>query len=598
MSADENSNTIKMKKFIYSFLGTMAGIWFSVILGTVLIFLAIGVFAASSATSPTVKIKDDSILHIELGGTVVDRETPVDLMEQIYGNSTSTINLNQLVDAIYAAKDDKKIKGIFLDCQGTSLGLAQAQAIIAALEKFKESGKWVYSYADTYNQGDYYVACVADSLFINPIGMIDLHGLSSTTIYFKDLMDKLGIEAQVVKVGTYKSAVEPFLLSDMSEANREQQSHFLGNIWSYMKQKMAERRHVSADSINNIANSFVFAKNTEFYKTQRLIDGLKYRHQMLELLASETGKDEKPTLISFQDYAGVSQSPLKQNSSSAKNIAVLYALGDITENGSDGIASERLVQVILELAKNDKIDGVVLRVNSGGGSAYASEQIWEAFEQFKATCDKPFYVSMGDMAASGGYYISCGAKKIYAEPLTLTGSIGIFGIIPNIQPLLKDKLGVNTVTISTNTGSMPTLFEPMSAEQREAMQSYVDNGYELFVSRCAKGRHRSVEQIKAIAEGRVWDGQSALKNGLVDKLGGLQDALADMTAELGGETYCISEFPVVKVKWWEMLLDMDAELDATLKSSDVATASEIMRTFRTVKDLSPLQARTNYIKLH
>ena len=247
MSADENSNTIKMKKFIYSFLGTMAGIWFSVILGTVLIFLAIGVFAASSATSPTVKIKDDSILHIELGGTVVDRETPVDLMEQIYGNSTSTINLNQLVDAIYAAKDDKKIKGIFLDCQGTSLGLAQAQAIIAALEKFKESGKWVYSYADTYNQGDYYVACVADSLFINPIGMIDLHGLSSTTIYFKDLMDKLGIEAQVVKVGTYKSAVEPFLLSDMSEANREQQSHFLGNIWSYMKQKMAERRHVSAD---------------------------------------------------------------------------------------------------------------------------------------------------------------------------------------------------------------------------------------------------------------------------------------------------------------------------------------------------------------
>lgn len=587
-----------MKKFIYSFLGTMAGIWVSVILGTMLIFLTIGVFATSSVNTTAVSVKDDSILHIKLEGVVVDRETPVAIMDQIYGNTSVTVNLNQLVDAIYAAKDDKKIKGIFLDCHGASLGLAQAQTIIAALEEFKKSSKWIYSYADSYTQGDYYIATVADSLFINPIGMIDIHGLSSTTIYFKDFMDKLGIEAQVVKVGTYKSAVEPFILNEMSEANREQQNHFLANIWRYMNQEIAKRRPVSADSINAWADRFLFTQSTEFYKKSHLVDGVKYRHQVLDMLASKTGKAEKPGLISFGDYAGTVPSPLKQAGRNKKNIAVLYALGDITENDTDGIASERLVPVILDLAKNDEIDGVVLRVNSGGGSAYASEQIWEAFEQFKKISGKPFYVSMSDMAASGGYYISCGANKIYAEPLTLTGSIGIFGIIPNLKPLLKDKLGVNTATVSTNSGAMPNLFEPMTPEQRGAMQNYVNTGYELFVSRCAKGRKRSVDQIKAIAEGRVWDGQSALKNGLVDKLGGLQDALADMTKELGGDRYCIKEYPDVKVKWWEMLLSLDTELESTVKTSDLATASEYLKAFRNIRNLSPLQARTNYIRLH
>lgn len=587
-----------MKKFLYSFLGTIAGIWVSVILGTLLIFLTIGVIAASGDSKGSVKIKDDSILHLQLNGTVADRASTRNLIDELYGTETATINLNDIVDAIAAAKDDDRIKGIYLDCGGMSVGLAQAQAIIKALDDFKKSGKWVFSYADTYSQGDYYVASASDSLFINPIGMIDIHGLSSTTMYFKDLLDKIGVEAQVVKVGTYKSAVEPFILDGMSDANREQQEHFLGNIWKYMKERLAQRRKVPTDSIDSWANGFSFARNGAYYQKERLVDGVKYRHQMEKMMADKTGKEKEPSLIAYTDYLTAAESPLKKHKDSGKNIAVLYALGDITESGSDGIASDRLVPVILDLADNENIDGLILRVNSGGGSAYASEQIWEALEQFKAKSKKPFYVSMSDVAASGGYYISCGADKIYAEALTLTGSIGIFGIIPNIQPLLKDKLGVNTATVSTNKGNFPSIMEPMSEGQRAAMQSYVDSGYELFVGRCAKGRKRSVDQIKAIAEGRVWDGQSALKNGLVDKLGGLDDALADMTKALGADTYYITEYPEVKNKWWEMLLEMDPEMQSAVAGNDMAAASYCLKVMRQIRTIYPLQARMDYIRIN
>ncbi len=587
-----------MKKFLYSFLGTVAGIWASVILGTILLFFTIGVIAGSGNTKSRVKIKDDSILHIKLSGSINDRSTPRSLVDELYGIEENRINLNDIIDAITAAKDDNRIRGIYLDCGGLTTGLAQAQAIVKALEDFKKSEKWVYSYADTYSQSDYYIASVSDSLFINPIGMIDIHGLSSTTTYFKDLLDKIGIDVQVVKVGTYKSAVEPFLLNGMSDANREQQEYFLGNIWNYMKGKLAEHRGVPTDTVNSWANSFAFSRNNGYYLKSRLVDGTKYRHQMEKMLATVTGKDNKPDMVDYVDYINVSESPLKKVTDSGKHIAVLYALGDITESGIDGITSDNLVPTILELAENEKIDGLVLRVNSGGGSAYASEQIWEALEQFKATSKKPFYVSMSDMAASGGYYISCGADKIYAEPLTLTGSIGIFGMIPNIQPLLKDKLGVNTATVSTNTGSFPTIMEPMGEQQRVAMQSYVDNGYELFVSRCAKGRKKTVEQIKAIAEGRVWDGQSALENGLIDKLGGLDDALSDMAKALGSESYYITEYPEVKSRWWSMILDMDSELTSSVANNEFAAAYNCMKAIRKIRGISPLQCRMDYIRLH
>lgn len=596
-----------MKKFLYSFLGTMAGIWASVIIGTVLLLFTVGVMAVSSGSQRPASIKDDSVLHLELAGNVSDRQEPSSLIDQLYNDGTRTLNLNDITAAIAAAKTDRHIKGIFLDCKGAAMGMAQAQAIVKALEDFKESDKWVYSYADTYSQTDYFVASAADSLFINPIGMIDIHGLSATTLYFKDLLEKIGVEAQVVKVGTYKSAVEPFLLSQMSEANREQQTVYLSNIWNYMKTAMAKRRNLAPDSIDAMANRFIFAKNTQQYRNLKLVDALKYRHQVSDLLAKVTGKAEEPSLIGLTDYLSATTSPFSQGSSDAKNIAVLYALGDITESDDQGIASDRLVPEILKLASDKSIDGLVLRVNSGGGSAFASEQIWEALEQFKKISKKPFYVSMGDVAASGGYYISCGANRIYAEPLTLTGSIGIFGIIPNFQPLLRDKLGVNTFTVSTNQGSMPDALQPMTPEQRQAMQSYVDNGYELFVKRCAEGRKKTVDQIKAIAEGRVWDGQSALSNGLVDRLGGLDQAVADMAKELGSDNYTIAEYPAVKTKWWDVLLDMDSDLGVEALGTDARTAASLARFIRSICPAHPtlsrdgteyLQCRADYIRLH
>lgn len=588
-----------MKKFLYSFFGTIAGIWVSVFLGVILLFMTIGAIAVSSGSNSTpISIKDDSVLHLDLSGTVVDRQSPVSLMDQIYGNGASTVSLNDIVDAIAAAKDDKRIKGIFIDCKGLSIGVTQAQAVMKALEDFKTSQKFVYSYADTYTQGEYYLASVADSVFINPIGMIDIHGLSATTVYFKDFLDKIGVEAQVVKVGTYKSAVEPFILSTMSEANREQQNLFLSNIWSYMKETLAENRPIAANAIDSLANNFLFAKNTAFYQSNGLVDGVKYRHQMEKMLADETGKSDDPDLVNFSDYAKANISPLKKKFGNGTNIAVLYALGDITESDPQGIASDRLVPEILKLADDKSIDGLILRVNSGGGSAFASEQIWEALEQFKSISGKPFYVSMGDVAASGGYYISCGAKRIYAEPSTLTGSIGIFGIIPNIEPLLRDKLGVNSGTVKTNNGAMPTIIEPMTEQQRAAMQTYVDNGYELFVSRCAKGRNKTVEQIKAVAEGRVWDGRTALKHGLVDKMGGLHDAIADMAAELKAESYYVTEYPAITIKWWEALLDMNENIEISTIGTDLKMASQTFRALDRIKNISPLQCRMDYIRLN
>lgn len=587
-----------MKKFLYSFLGTMAGIWVSVILLGVLFFMTIGALVMSSKDGSPFSMKDDSVLHIVLSGEVTDRETPISLRSQLLNDTDPMLSLSQLVDAINAAKEDKNIDGIFLDCRGASMGAAQAQTLVTALNGFKESGKWIYSYADTYSQAEYFVASSADSVFVNPVGMIDIHGLQATTMYYKELLDKIGVNMQVVKVGTYKSAVEPFLLNDMSDANREQQTVFLGSIWEVMKKSIADRRKVSPDSVNSWANNFAFAKQSDFYLKNKIVDGVKYRHEVEEMLADETGVADEPRLVSVSDYMTVAKSPLRKLSGKGKNIAVLYALGDITESGTEGITSEQMVPVILKLAKDKNVDGLILRVNSGGGSAYASEQIWEALEQYKKISGNPFYVSMSDMAASGGYYISCGADKIYAEPMTLTGSIGIFGMIPDFKPLMKDKLGVSTFTISTNTGSMPSVFQPMTEQQRAAMQGYVNQGYELFVKRCANGRKKSVDQIKAIAEGRVWDGTTALKIGLVDKLGGLQMAIDDMAKALGTDNYRITDYPDVNTKWWEMLLEMDSEMQGIADDSGLRAAYMMSKAYRQLRDMSPLQCRTNYIRLH
>lgn len=583
-----------MKKFLLGFLGSLAAMWLTIVLiaGGFIVFLASLIV---SAGSQTVSVEKHSILYIDLNNSISEYRRSSDLMSRIRGGNEPADVLTDIIDAIDRAKDDDRIDGIFIDCNGASAGLAQRKAIIDAIKRFKESGKWVYSYGDTYTQGDYFVAvATADSIYVNPCGVIDIHGLSATTIFYKGLLDKLGISMQVVKVGTYKSAVEPFIMTAPSAASVEQQKLFLDNIWEEIAGEIAASRGVSTDSVNAWANNYVQTLDAKSYISRRIADVIAYRHEFTDMLEQLTGEDELRTITPAQYLAANPET----NRSKTK-IAVIYAEGDITENGDGGIASERIVPLIFDLAENDDIDGVILRVNSGGGSAYASEQIWEAFEQFKAMTGKPFYVSMSDMAASGGYYISCGADRIYAESLTLTGSIGIFGLLPNAHGLLSDHLGLTTSTVATNpSGEMPTIFEPLSDSQRAALQTYVERGYELFVKRVADGRKMTVGQVKAVAEGRVWDGREALNRKLVDKLGGLEMALADMAKELGHDNYRIVRYPNVKTNLLNTLLDMSDNMETKAIEQALGTDIRLFRAIKALRSMSLLQARMETIEIN
>lgn len=581
---------LNMKQFFMSFLGTVAGIFVSGFLISIGLFILTVMAIVSSATHSEYSVKDKSILYLDLSREIVEQPASLDIMAKLTKDGPSADVLYNIIDAIDAAADDDRIKGIFIDANGSSAGTAQRKAIIDALRRFKKSGKWIYSYGDYYSQGDYYIAASAsDSLYINPLASVDIHGLGGRMMFFKNLLDKIGVEMQVVKVGTYKSAVEPFILTEPSAASIEQQQLYLGNLWKDIRASIAKGRKVSADSVNAWANSFSFTFDATQIIRKRIADASAYRHEFIDKLKELTDidKDDDLRLVTPAQY--VTSKPHKSHKTT---IAVLYASGDITESGKDGIASDRLVPEILELAENDDIDGLILRVNSGGGSAFASEQIWEALGEFKEMTGKPFYVSMSDYAASGGYYISCGADKIYAEPVTITGSIGIFGLIPNIRGLVTDKLGVTTYPISTNpAGAQPDIFAPMTESQRAGMQSYVDRGYELFVKRVASGRKKTVEQIKAIAEGRVWDGREALRIGLVDKLGGLDTALADMARELGVESWSVERYPKTEDDVLTALLMMSDRMEQSALERKLGDVAEIYRTIESIRQYQGVQAR-------
>lgn len=573
-----------------SFLGTVAGIFVSGFLISIGLFILTVLAIVSSATHSEYSVKDKSILYLDLSREIVEQPASLDIMAKLTKDGPSADVLYNIIDAIDAAADDDRIKGIFIDANGSSAGTAQRKAIIDALRRFKKSGKWIYSYGDYYSQGDYYIAASAsDSLYINPLASVDIHGLGGRMMFFKNLLDKIGVEMQVVKVGTYKSAVEPFILTEPSAASIEQQQLYLSNLWKDIRASIAKGRKVSADSVNAWANSFSFTFDATQIIRKRIADASAYRHEFIDKLKEMTDidKDDDLRLVTPAQY--ITSKPHKSHKTT---IAVLYASGDITESGKDGIASDRLVPEILKLAENDDIDGLILRVNSGGGSAFASEQIWEALGEFKEMTGKPFYVSMSDYAASGGYYISCGADKIYAEPVTVTGSIGIFGLIPNIRGLVTDKLGVTTYPISTNpAGAQPDIFAPMTESQRAGMQSYVDRGYELFVKRVASGRKKTVDQIKAIAEGRVWDGREALRIGLVDKLGGLDTALADMAKELGVESWSVERYPKTEDDVLTALLMMSDRMEQSALERKHGDVAEIYRTIESIRQYQGVQAR-------
>lgn len=583
---------VMMKRFFTAMLGSLAGIWLSVILFMVLFFMfIIALIAGGTKATTTAHLTKNSVLYLNLTGSIEEREQQVDWVTELYGNSESVLPLNNIIYAIREAANNDQINGIYINCDASTAGLATRDEIIKAINDFKKSGKWVYAYSDSYTQGDYYIACTADTIFLNPKGMVDIKGLSATTLFFKGFLDKVGVEMQVTKVGTYKSAVEPFILTEMSEASRLQQEHYIGNMWNSVCNKIVEMRKVNSEIVNQWADSITITQSPEYYVSQRIVDDLAYRHEVEDKIASLCDKDkfEEVNLITPKDYCILENVLNPQNSEN--QIAVLYAVGDIVDQGSDGIVGRTMAPQILELANDDDVKALILRVNSGGGSAFASEQIWEALEQFKAK-GKTFYVSMGDVAASGGYYISSGADRIYAEPTTLTGSIGIFGIVPCIKPLLNNNLGITQGCVSSNAnGEFISLTEPMTPYQQRSMQDMINRGYETFVGRCAEGRNIPVDSIKAIAEGRVWDGATALEIGLVDKLGGLNDAIIDLASELGYSTYSIKEYPSDGINIWKEIMKSQASIKERVIADELGEAYQYYKVIEQIKNLDPIQCR-------
>lgn len=567
--------------------------------------------ALAIASSADVQRSAGSILLLDLSGDINERVTPLTLQDIMYGYTDEGQSLEDILTALRRAKDDDQIEMVMLMCNGANMGYAGREELITALKAFKTSGKPVYAYGDNYTQADYYVAACADSVFVNPVGSVDVRGMAVQIPFFKNVMDKLGVEMQIVKVGTFKSAVEPYILSEASEASQLQTRVYLDAIWNNICGTISNQRKVSKSVINQWADSLLVTEPAEYLVKQRAVSRTCYFREVEDMLRDYTGTDYDQAVpyITPTEYLGNSnqnaemQQLLRHLRKDNSHIAILYAVGDIVDAGSEGIVGPAMVDEILALANDDDVAGMVLRVNSGGGSAFASEQIWEAIEHFKST-GKPVYVSMSDYAASGGYYISCGAKRIYADANTLTGSIGIFGMIPNIKGLVTDKIGVNFTTVATNAnGDFGTITQPLTPAQHAALQRSVDDGYALFTSRVAKGRNLPIDSVLAIAEGRVWDGRTAQRIGLVDSIGGLEKAVADLAKHLHMRGTPYRTYPqLVRTPVQELLSsasNMTAGMSADLTHAAL-TPAEMRQTIRFAQQLrnsARVQARMSPIVL-
>lgn len=537
-----------MKDFFKVMLATVAGLVLFSIITTVLSVISLVGIAAIGSTKT--EVKPNSVYHLVLNGAITDRvsENPLAMLSE---DMNQGLGLEDILSSIEKAEKNENIKGIYLDIKTIETSYATIQEIRDALIDFKESGKFVIAYADNYTTGLYYLASAADKIYMNTQGVIDWRGMSGQTVFFKDLLDKLGVRMQIFKVGTYKSAVEPFTTMEMSPASREQTMCYINSIWNNILDAVTAERNISREQLLAYADNGLLMIDTEESVKCGMIDSVLYKNDMDKVLASmlqlEEGK--KPAKLSHSKMLDITDSDIK--SLAADKIAVYYAEGDIVDQGKKGIVSGKVAKDLRELREDDDVKAVVLRVNSGGGSAFGSEQMWYEVEQLKAV--KPVVVSMGDYAASGGYYISCAANYIIAQPATLTGSIGIFGMVPEVEKLAR-RLGVAMETVSTNKlGGMDNLAKPMNSDAKALMQLNINQGYELFVKRCADGRGMTTDAIKAVAEGRVWTGEDAIEIGLVDALGGIDDAVAKAKELAGAADAIVTTYPEKKSVFEEYL---------------------------------------------
>ncbi len=556
----------------------------------------IGILASSG--SKEVKVDENSILFLDLNSPITER-APTDPLDEIFSELTgqpAPTGLNQILANIKKAKNDSNIKGIYIESGLMSAGYATIEEIRNALLDFRNSGKFVYSFAPIYSQKSYYLASAGDKVFLNPAGILEFKGLSSVRTFYKGTLDKLGIEMQVFKHGEFKSAVEPFILESMSDAARLQTQTYINSMWGHVVQKIAESRNLTVEGLNHTAGLMPMFREDSLLITSGLIDGFKYKDEVIDILKELTGTSQEDDLnaVSLRKYSQVYVSSGKKKGLEKNKIAVIYADGTIVDSSSEdgGIKADKLSKTIREARRDSSIKAIVLRVNSPGGSGLGSEIIWREVKLARET--KPVVVSMGDLAASGGYYISCAADTIVAHNTTLTGSIGVFGLVPNTKGLLK-KIGITTDRVKTHTYSdMPSLDRPFTADEKQLMQAYVDRFYDKFLQRCADGRNTTKDIIGKVGEGRVWSGENALGIKLVDKIGGIDDAVAIAARMANIETYRIEELPEMLSSFEQILRDLTGEAAAKIGMMMIGEDYKLLKTINGLKTAYPVQARVPY----
>ena len=584
-----------MKDFLKFTLATVTGI----ILSSIVLFIIgmVTLFGIVSTSDTETVVKKNSVMMLDLNGTLVERtqESPLGILSELFSDDSNTYGLDDILSSVKKAKENENIKGIYLQASMLGTSYASLQEIRNALLDFKESGKFIIAYGDSYTQGLYYLSSVADKVLLNPKGMIEWRGIASAPLFYKDLLKKLGIEMQIFKVGTYKSAVEPFTSTEMSPANREQVTAFIHSIWGQVTEGVSASRSLPVDSLNAYADRMLMFYPAEESVQCGLADTLIYRNDVRNYLKQwvDLKEDDRLPVLGLNDMINVKKNMPKDKSGNI--VAVYYASGEITDySGSsaseEGIVGTKVIRDLRKLKDNDDVKAVVLRVNSPGGSAFASEQIWHAVKELKTK--KPVIVSMGDYAASGGYYISCVADTIVAEPTTLTGSIGIFGMMPNAKEL-SEKIGLTYDVVKTNKfADFGNIMRPFNEDEKTLMQMMITQGYDTFVSRCAEGRNMTKEAIEKVAEGRVWTGEAAKELGLVDELGGIDTALEIAVKKAGIEGYTVVSYPA-KQDFLSSLLDTKPTnyVEAQILKSKLGEYYQQFGMLKNLTERSMIQAR-------
>lgn len=584
-----------MKDFFKFVFASMIGFILSFFVAFLLLIAIIGALVSSVGNEGKVSIASNSVLHVSLDYPITERTDKNPFAElDLFGlESKKTLGLNEILANINEAKTDDRIKGIYLDVSSLSAGMATIEEVRNALIDFKKSGKFIIAYSEVYSQGAYYLSTIADKIYLNPEGMIDFRGLSSEIMFFKGALEKLDIEAQIIKVGTYKSAVEPFILDKMSEPNKQQVSSFLGSMYDHLLSEISKSRKISKESLFSIADSAKIRAPKDAL-TYKMVDGLKYKDEVLDELKKLTKVDKKKDIksVSLEDYTANEE--IKEESSKNR-IAVIYANGEIIsgEGDDETIGSERISRAIRKARTDDKVKAIVLRINSPGGSALASDVIWRETVLAKKT--KPVIVSMGDVAASGGYYIACAADSIFAQPNTITGSIGVFGIIPNMQKFFKNKLGITFDGVKTGKfADLGSISRPLTEGEKMIIQLEVNKVYDTFTKKVADGRKKDQNYINSIGQGRVWSGTEALNIGLVDRLGDINDAITSAAKKAKLKDYKIVDYPA-QIDPFTALFDKSGDqVKAYFVKRELGDNFMYYEQMKSALNLSGVQARVPY----